>query len=198
VKYIPVLNDEWFQCLLSDYEEAFQKLQYKLQHYNEGFSPENGLIPSTPVKKGRTEYPFPIAVILDEMYRWMIGKEKRPKEIEIMMHDIIELVWFNPFVDYTEVLDIPWDRWAGLMGAYTGQFYRFAQITLKLDNNETLNASDLALISGLSAVAISKQIKDGKIVAKKEGTEWKVQAEEAKKWIENQNKKIIEREREMG
>ncbi|PLS18925.1 hypothetical protein CVD28_00555 [Bacillus sp. M6-12] len=189
MKYIPVLNEEWKEDLLSDYEEAFKALSYKLQHFNEGFLPEKGEIPATPVNKGRKEYPFPFAVIIDEMYQWMIGEKKRPKEIEVMMEDMIQLVWFNPFVDYTELLDIPWDRWSGLMGSYTGQFYRFAQITLKLEDDEGLNASDLALISGLSAVAIGKQIKEGKIQAKKTGTEWKIEAEEAKRWIESQNKK---------
>lgn len=190
MKYIPVLNQEWMEDLISDYEEAFKALSYKLARYNEDYSPKNEGIGATPTQKGQKEYPFPMAITLEEMYLWMTGEKKRPKEVEVMMEDMLQLIWFNPFVDYSELLDIPWDRWSGLTGAYTGQFYRFAQITLKLEGNEPLNASDLALISGLSAVAISKQIKEGKIQAKKSGTEWRIETEEAKKWIERRNEKV--------
>lgn len=182
-KYVLVLDEKWFEDLLEDYEIAFNELSKKLSHFNSQFQELDFFIKATPIKYKGKEYPFPLAVQLRELYNWMTGKARRPKDIESILDDIIHLVWFNPFVDYTEILDVSWEQWAGPTGSYIGIFYRFAHISLKLDRKEAINATDLALISGLSAAAIAKKLRMGEIKGVKAVTGWNIEAVEAKEWL---------------
>ncbi|MBG9693185.1 hypothetical protein ABD91_20815 [Lysinibacillus sphaericus] len=182
-KYVLVLNEKWFEYLLRDYEMAFNELSRKLGYFNEGLAKEGVFIKSTTVNYLGNEYPFPIAVPLRQLYNWMTGVGGRPEEVEKILENILQLVWFNPFVDNKELQDVSWEQWTGINGSYIGIFYRFAQISLKLERNEEINATDLAMISGLSAAAIGKQLRAGKIKGNKTAAGWSIEAMEAKGWL---------------
>lgn len=189
-KYVIHMNEEWYNDLISDYETAFQDLFDKLFWYNENCDASTSRIESTPVfdKKGNKQ-PFPLAARLYPIYQWLVGEKKKPEDFDETMNIIMNLVWFNPFIDYSELMeyDTQWERWTGHTGAYTGQFYRYAMIASNLENGESINATDLALLLNVTTMAISKQIKANKILATKESNQWVITAEEALRVIKNKS-----------
>lgn len=189
MKYVKVLNEQWFDDMLSDYENAFQKLYHKFQLFNYNVVPHHHEFQSTPIEKYGKEFPFPFAADLYTVYMWLIGKKKRPANTEDILEQIYHLVWFNPFVDYTETIEegAVSERWTGEMGAHTGQFYRFAKTALKVDTGQPINATDLSFLSSMTISGITKQIKEGNLQASKVKKEWLIESKEAIAWIKKKD-----------
>ena len=191
MKYVKHLDEEWYEQMLADYEQAFQQTFYKLAHFNSSVIPFEVEFSATPVKakkKKEKDYPFPLAEKLHVVFNWLNGNGTKPKELNDILETILHLSWFNPFLDYTEVAEVEWERWTGPTGSHIGQFYRFSKVADAIDKGESINATDLSMMLGITSMAVGKQIKDGKVKAVKVKNEWTIEAPEAKSWLMKQMK----------
>jgi hypothetical protein len=186
MRYVRHFNIDWYRDLITDFERCYQELWYKLEGYN-NFNNRTNRFKSTPIQgKNGITHPFPFAEKVYEVYEWLIGESKHPpKHIDDTLDFILQLAYFNPFIDFTELAhEIEWERWNGM---HTGSFYSAAVIALKLNNGKDINATEMSLMLHISQVAVVKQIQNNKFPAKKIGSAWKIDARVAAQWIAEYN-----------
>jgi hypothetical protein len=109
------------------------------------------------------------------VYLYLIGERHMPEHMYETTRSICDLVWFNPFTQATDI-SIEWERWERTK---LGFFVRCSFIAIALDNGEAINSKQLSLMAGITATAVIKHIKEGKLQAEKLDREWAIQAEDA-------------------
>jgi len=189
VRYVRHFNQEWYQELIEDFQRAFEEISLKLNGYNNHIKRNVTTIEPSPVMGARGMiHPFPIAEKVYEIYQWLTGNRKRPpKHTEETMGEILELAFFNPFIDMEEIAhDIEWERWKSMN---TGSFYYATNISLRLHKGQSINASELAFLTHVNQVTVLKQIRTKKFSAIKDGNVWRIDAITAIEWIQEYNDK---------
>ena len=137
---------------------------------------------------GEGEYQFPITAELYPVYEWVIGQNDKPFDAEEVLQSICEMVWHNPFTPGGHY-DVNWEEWSETR---LGFLVQTAYKKLDLEKGNSLTATDLAQLSGLSLTGILGKIPD-EIEAEKENGNWVISSEEARRFLEDRETAIIRR-----
>ena len=181
-----LLEDDFFDKLELEVMQNFSRLKMVIMDNLEThFSVDRPDPRKKPYSLGDKEFMFPITMELWTVYKWVIGKSKKPMETYEILQSVCEMVWSNPFIpkyNYT----INWEEWKQTR---LGSLVDIAFKRLHLESGRDLSANDLSVLAGISAQAISQKIPD-EIQAEKKDNKWQISADEALKFLKNRDLKI--------
>jgi hypothetical protein len=140
----------------------------------------------TPVSyvNGSGQQPFPLAIDIKEVWDYARGKGSCPRGINEIIQALCELLWSSVGENSYTIPNYWWDEPLGFM-------CQLAFARQAMDNGESLNAVQLAMLAGLSSVRIKQLCQSGDIPAGKveqarnSQLEWAIPADVAREWLES-------------
>ncbi|WML54344.1 helix-turn-helix domain-containing protein [Neobacillus sp. PS3-12] len=174
---VKFLNRDFYDEMIKELVEGFEKLSLKFDHYSIGVMPQ----PQRINIRGEV-FPFPLAAEIHAIYMYLAGLSEPPNHMYNTLKSICGLVWGNPFTNKADY-QIEWEQWERTK---LGLFVRCSFIALSLEAEESINSKQLSLMVGLSSVAIIKTIKEGKLDASKDGRQWVIPSDDALAFIQLQ------------
>jgi hypothetical protein len=178
MRLVKNMDDRFYKELVLELEQGFYDLSHKYNHFSVDPVPR-----PTAIQTGDQEFPFPLADEIYQIHQYLVGQSiAMPEFMYDSLQGICELVWHNPFLNRNSY-DIQWEAWEKTK---LGFFVRCSFIAIALEAGDTVNSKQLSLMTGISATAVIKQIREGKLRAEKQDREWVIEAEEALAFIQTQ------------
>lgn len=178
LRYVKNLNEE-------DYKEVLKELHFGFENLKQKWSLFSYLTPNlTPIEKEGKKFPFPLAYDLWEVHLILVGKKEYSHIVKQTILKVSNLVWLNAFYFNKNYL-IEWENWSKTK---VGHFIRCALIVEKINKKETINVKELSILSDMSPTAITKKIKNEKIIANKKEREWEISPTEVLNFLKKNNR----------